>query len=211
LLVKCKMSYIWTKRFAKNMDGRPSNFQGRYYNKNPGINWSQFIPVPDAPIRYLEIGVADGGNAIHIANSYCKHPDSRIYCVDPWMDYEEYPEYKGLQSKAWQTVNTNIQKSGHMDKFLIHRGFSDVIVPKFQDNFFDIIFVDGNHETDYVYRDGVMALQKANSGGYIIFDDYIQSWSQTMKGIDMFLHDYKNNIEILSINNNFFQVIIQKL
>jgi hypothetical protein len=49
------------------------------------------------------------------------------------------------------------------------------------------------------------------SGGYIVFDDYHPSWSQTMKGIDMFLAEYSSNIKIVSQRNNFWQVIVQKL
>ena len=116
------------------------NFEGRYYYKNPGINWSSFIPISYyTPINYLEIGVSDGGNAIHIANSYCKHPESKIYCVDPWMDYDEYPEYKGIQEKGWLTFNKNIQTSGSYSKFIVNRGLSEFVVPTFQDNFFDLL------------------------------------------------------------------------
>lgn len=205
-------SFIWTKHVRKVSDGRPEGFIGRFYNKNPGKFWKPYIPIEDKPIQYLEIGVADGGNAIHVANSYCKHPASKLYCVDPWMDYDEYPEYKGQQDKAWQTVNTNIVNSGHAHKFVIHRGFSDDIVPTFEDNFFDIILVDGNHETDFVYRDGVMALQKVKVGGYIVFDDYDvfgNVWTQTKKGVDMFLQQYSNQVQILSYDA--IQLIVKRL
>lgn len=187
------------------------NFEGRYYNKNPGKNWSTFIPIRNAQINYLEIGVSDGGNVIHMANSYCKHPDSKIYCVDPWMDYDEYPEYKGLQEKGWITFNKNIQKSGSLSKFIVKRGLSGDVVPTFDNGFFDLIFVDGNHETEYVYTDGKMAFDKVKSGGHIVFDDYHPEWPQTMKGIDMFLDEYNSKIKILSKNNKFWQVIVQKL
>jgi len=204
------MSYVLSFRKPKPLPPL-NNYYGRYYNQNPGVNWSPFIPFFNGPINYLEIGVSDGGNAIHIANSYCKNNESKIYCVDPWMDYDEYPEYKGVQEKGWLTFNKNIQKSGNFEKFVVKRGLSENIVPTFQDNFFDLIFVDGNHETKYVYADGKMAFDKVKSGGYIVFDDYINAWSQTMKGIDMFLDEYASKIKILSKNNYFFQVIVQKL
>lgn len=200
---------IWSRKFKKP-DGRPVGFHGRYYNKNPGINWPSYIPIEDKPISYLEIGCADGGNAIHIANSYCKHSQSKLYCVDPWMDYEEYPEYKGHQEVGWRTFNKNIQSSGHLSKFIVKRGFSDDIVPQFEDNFFDLIFVDGNHETEYVYRDGVMSLQKVKPGGYIVFDDYSLVWPQTMKGINLFLEENKDDIKVI-MKGDFEQAIIKKL
>ena len=189
----------------------PPNFEGRFYNKNPGIDWAPYIPIEYKPVTYLEIGVADGGNAIYVADSFCKHPDSKLYCIDPWMDYEEYPEYKGKQEIGWETFNRNIQNSGHFSKFIVNRGFSDDIVPSFPDEFFDIIFVDGNHETDFVYRDGQMALDKVKLGGYIIFDDYTYGWPQTVKGIEMFLDDYRSNIRVLMKDQNRNQAIVQKI
>lgn len=205
--------FVWTKHVKNLVDGRPDGFEGRYYNKNPRVNWKQYIPLENKPINYLEIGVADGGNVIHVANSYCIHPESKMYCVDPWIDYDEYPEYKGKQNVAWNTVTRNLINSGHAHKFVIHRGFSDDIVPTFQDNFFDIALVDGNHETDYVYRDGVMALQKVKSGGYIVFDDYDlynRSWPETKKGVDMFLNDYADKVRLIS-NDVVIQLIVQKV
>ena len=201
------MSYVWSKRFQK-----PVTFKGRYFNKDPSVNWKPFIPIENQQIQYLEIGCADGGNVIHIAKSYAKHPNSFIYCVDPWFDYDDYDEYKGQQDLAWNNFNYNVKL--YESKLKIYRGLSDDIVPTFQDNFFDIIYVDGNHETEYVYRDGIMAYNKCKSGGYIIFDDYSSQpyiWPQTKKGIDMFLDEYKDKIQILSIDNNFLQVIIRKI
>jgi predicted O-methyltransferase YrrM len=211
------MGYVlsWRRQSkAIDLSDKPTNFEGRYFNKNPAYNWKQYIPISSDAIRYLEIGVADGGNLIQFAKSYGAHPDSKLYCVDPWQDYDEYPEYKGYQDIAWNTVNKNIRTAGIESKCIIHRGFSDTIVPTFEDNFFDIIFVDGNHETDYVYRDGKMAYDKCKAGGYIVFDDYSSNptiWPQTKKGIDMFLDEYKDKIRILTQYNAFLQVIIQKI
>jgi hypothetical protein len=202
--------YPWSKLFTKK-DNRPEGTVGRYYNMNPSVNWSKFIPIQNKPIKYLEIGVADGIHVIHISESYCKHPDSKIYCVDPWEDYDEYPEYKDQQDLAWEIFNKNIRTYQLQDKCLINRGLSEKIVPTFEDNFFDIIFVDGNHETEFVYKDGCMAFEKVKSGGFIVFDDYNTSWIQTVFGINKFLEDYKDNIDILHRGNLFPQVIVAKV
>jgi len=206
----------WVRKNKKDLPF--PNFVGRYYNKNCSKVWSPYIPIVDRPIKYLEIGVSDGGNAINFAKSYATHPNSEIYCVDPWMDYDGYDEYKGQQEYGWKTFNENIKNFGSLQKFKIYRGLSENIVPTFENEFFDIIYVDGNHETEYVYKDGKMAFDKCKSGGYIIFDDYCVNvygkcfdWEQTVKGIDMFLEDYKSNIEIILKFTNFCQVIIRKL
>lgn len=202
--------YPWSKLFQKK-DNRPEGTIGRYYNMNPSNTWSAFIPIENKSINYLEIGVADGIHVIHISQSYCQHPESKIYCVDPWQDYDEYPEYKGKQHVSWKTFNTNISKYKLQHKCVVNRGFSDKTVPTFEDTFFDIIFVDGNHETEFVYKDGCMAFEKVKSGGYIVFDDYSISWSQTMVGIDRFLEEYKDKLKIIHKAIYFPQVIIYKL
>ena len=181
----------------------------KYIRENPGCKWSKYILIENKPIQYLEIGVHKGINIVDMAKSYCQHSDSRMYCVDPWMDYDEYPEYKGEQDILFGIFNNAIKP--YADKCILHRGLSDDIVPTFSNNFFDIIFVDGNHETEFVYRDGKMSFEKVKPGGYIIFDDYDLEWPQTILGIDKFLNEYSEKIRILVKPNAVLQVIIQKL
>ena len=98
----------------------------QWFRDNPGIRWNSFIPVQFKPIKYLEIGVSEGVNIVDIAKSYCAHPESKMYCVDPWQDYDEYPEYKGQQGIKYKIAMNNI--APYADKCIIHRGFSDNIV-----------------------------------------------------------------------------------
>jgi hypothetical protein len=189
-------------------------YQQEYLRSNPGIKWRSYIPVLNTSIQYLEIGVHKGENIIDVANSYAQHPLSKIHCVDPWEDYQEYTEYKKEQPVLFDMFKANTKHIS--DKCIKYRGFSDNIVPKFDDNYFDIIFVDGNHEMEFVYRDGVMSFQKVKSGGYIIFDDYSNYWPQTMTGIDRFLKEYSEWIEIIARPTSIVfgcspQVIIRKL
>ena len=186
-------------------------FEGRFYNKLPEKNWGPHIPMPSGPIKYLEIGVADGGNAILVSKSYAKDPASRIYCLDPWIDYADYSEYKGQQEVGFMTFLKNIQKLDDRNKYIIKRGMSDAILPTFANEFFDIIFVDGNHETEYVYRDGITSLQKVKVGGYIIFDDYNYIWKHTMVGIDKFIAEFKDKIDIIYDGHlTFGQIIVRR-
>jgi hypothetical protein len=115
------------------------SYKGRFYNKPVCDSWVPYIPLASKPIRYLEIGVSDGGNLFWVAKVYGTHPDSKLHGIDPWMDYEEYPEYKGEQEQGWNTFQTNLANSGHASKITIHRGFSNDIVPTFANESFDMI------------------------------------------------------------------------
>jgi hypothetical protein len=54
----------------------------------------------------------------------------------------------------------NLEKSTEKEKMIVKCGFYNVEVPKFDDNFFDIIYIDGNHEPDYTLEDAVLSFRK---------------------------------------------------
>ena len=187
-------------------------FQGIIYRT--ASNWKSIIPLENfqnKPINYLEIGTFYGANLITVSKSYANHPESKLYCIDPWIDYKDYPEYKNSQDKTFESFIKNIDISGEKDRIIIKRGFSNEQLPKLKDNFFDIIYIDGNHEPEYVLEDAVLSFRKLKVGGIMIFDDY--GWGGpdlTIKGIDGFLSGYHKKIEILELNHNT-QTFIRKV
>ena len=187
-----------------------NNFVGIQYRL--ADNWFENINVnsyKDKQINYLEIGTFYGANIISVAHTYGLYKDSKLYCIDPWEDYEEYPEYKKEQSTIYNAFINNIKNSGVKDKIIINRGYSNLEIPKFQDEFFDIIYIDGNHEPEYVLEDAVLSFRKLKKNGIMIFDDY--GWGGpdlTKRGIDGFLLGYHKKIKIVGEKNT--QVFIQK-
>lgn len=188
-----------------------NNFQGTKYRL--ADNWFKFLNVnfiSQKPITYLEIGCFYGANIISVEKSYASHPDSKLYGIDPWEDYDDYPEYKNKQSSIYDSFINNINSTGKRDKFIVNRGFSNQVVPTFDDSFFDMIYIDGNHEPDYVLEDAVLCFRKLKPKGFMIFDDY--GWGGpdlTKRGIDAFLSGYHKKIRRIGQRNT--QVIIQKL
>lgn len=188
------------------------NFEGKIYRT--ASNWFPIIPkdyFSKKQIRYLEIGTFYGANIISVSKTYGSHPESELYCIDPWEDYNDYPEYKNEQENTYETFLRNIENSGEKNKIIIKRGFSNQEIVKFEDNFFDIIYIDGNHEPEYILEDAVLSFRKLKVGGVMIFDDY--GWGGpdlTKRGIDGFLCGYHKKIIILNINHNT-QTFIQKI
>lgn len=176
-------------------------------------NWYQHIPLEEytnRPINYLEIGTFYGGNLLSVVQTYASHTYSKLFCIDPWVDYEDYPEYRGQQQHIFNSFLDNIERSGQKDKIIICRGYSNDVIPKLQDNFFDIIYIDGNHEPEYVLEDAVLSFRKLKKNGIMIFDDY--GWGGpelTQKGIDSFLSGYHKKIKFLGEHNT--QIFIQKI
>ena len=172
-------------------------------------NWYGIVPDPEGSINYLEIGAFCGANVISCAEScYGKYDGSKLYCVDPWEDYEEYNEYKGEQEKIYDIFCRNIKNNGVDDKIEVRRGYSRDEIVKFGDNFFDIIYIDGNHEPEYIMEDAVLSFRKLKKGGYMIFDDY--GWEDASYGIDGFLNGYRKRYEMIHPNHNT-QVFIRKI
>lgn len=188
-------------------------FQGVHYRL--ADFWHNHIPLhayANKPIKYLEIGAFYGANLLSVARSYGAHPDSVLHCIDPWTDYSEYPEYKGQQTTIYDTFIKNIETLGDdRKKVVVHRGFSNELVPNLEDASFDIIYVDGNHEPEYVLEDAVLCFRKLKVGGIMVFDDY--GWGGpdlTKRGIDGFINGYHKRIKVLGIAGGV-QVFIQKL
>jgi len=174
-------------------------------------NWAGVIPTYDVPIRYLEVGTFYGANLFSVGRTYATHPESQMVCIDPWVDYIDYPEYKEEQPTIYQTFLRNLETSGQKEKITVSRGFSHSEIPKLEDSSFDIIYIDGNHEPDYVLEDAVLAFRKLKHGGWLIFDDY--GWGGpdlTQRGIDAFRSAYHKRIDPLQPCVNT-QVFIKKI
>ena len=172
-------------------------------------NWYNFVPQRGNPIKYLEIGTFYGANAISVCNSYAKHPESEVYCIDPWIEYDDYPEKGYGQETTFQAFKTNVSNAGLQNKIKVHRGFSHQMIPLFEDNFFDMIYIDGNHEPEYVLEDAVLSFRKLKVGGYLIFDDL--DWGGpdlVTRGINGFLSAYHKRVTKLGVQET--QVFVQK-
>ena len=187
------------------------NFIGIHYRMAP--NWFGHIDVNQyktRPVNYLEIGTFYGANLFSVDKTYGQHPESKLHCIDPWEDYDEYPEYKNEQPSIYEAFSANLESSGSKDKITVHRGYSNVVIPTLEDNFFDIIYIDGNHEPEYVLEDAVLSFRKLKKDGIMIFDDY--GWGGpdlTQRGIDAFMSGYHKRIERLGEKDS--QVFIRKI
>ena len=177
--------------------------------------WLDVIPTENKPIQYLEIGVHSGVNVLSVARLHAKHPESRMWCIDPWIDYADYPQYKGEQETIYSHFCRNMKNFDITHKIVPIRGFSNEEIPGLEDNFFDIIYIDGNHEPEFALEDAVLSFRKLKIGGYLIFDDYgFDGPDGTSKGIDGFLSGYHKRIQVLEkkwTSWGLAQVFLRKL
>ena len=111
-------------------------FEGNCYRL--ADNWFPLVDLElykNRPINYLEIGAHYGSNVISVANTYGSNEYSRLYAIDPWSDYDEYPEYVGKQKSIYETYKSNIERAGVSYKIETIRGYSHKEIQSFPDSF----------------------------------------------------------------------------
>ena len=131
--------------------------------------------------KILEIGVHEGT----FSNLLLKQFKPEIfYLVDPWK-YESEETYKESlyggnlsnpdgQNKLnarYETVKLNFKEQITSGQIILIRKNSDEVFNLLKDNFFDLIYIDGNHTYEYSKRDFQNVSKHLDKGGFILFDD----------------------------------------
>jgi predicted O-methyltransferase YrrM len=188
------------------------NFKG--YRYTLANNWFMYpslnvLDFENKPINYLEIGPYYGANLLSVANSYCLHSDSKLYCIDPWEEENEDSDLD--QESVYEIFNENIKNSSCSEKIISLRGYSNIEILKFEDNLFDLIYIDGNSDPEYVLEDAVLSFRKLKKNGILIFNNYCSNniETDTINSIDSFIGVYSNKITKIGLFD--YQMIIQKL
>jgi len=111
--------------------------------------------------------------------------------------------------KKFENVKNRFSTEILNEQIIIHRGFSEEIIPIFEDNYFDWIYVDGNHLYDYVKKDLQLCYDKSKNNSLITGDDYYDDlpendWSEggVKKAVDEIVNLKK--LELIKIKNHQF-------
>ena len=139
-----------------------------------GINSSK-------PLRILEIGTFEGKSACWMSDNILDHPESKLFCVDTFQGGEDHQvegdpyQLDTLYSRCME----NLKQSKNFDKIFVVSERSDEFFAKYgsmstniEDDFFDLIYIDGSHLEKDVYNDGLSGFKLLKKDGLIIFDDY---------------------------------------
>lgn len=122
-----------------------------------------------------EIGVWKGDFSREILKIV--HP-KELHLIDPWKYLPEYKNrwYGGAVAESQEDMDKIYEKvKMEFDKdkrVKIHRGYSNSVAKQFKDDYFDWIYIDGNHSYEFVLADIKNFLPKIKKGGFILGDDY---------------------------------------
>jgi len=126
----------------------------------------------------IEIGTWEGRNAEHILKTLNM---KKLYLIDPYAQYEEYPDFKNQQ-----LVNAQIEAikavSQFRDKVVWINKFSDEAVKEIKEQV-DFVYIDGNHEYEYVKKDIANYYPLVKEGGYIGGHDIQSGYSPHIRGV----------------------------
>ena len=125
--------------------------------------------------RCAEIGVWDGAFSQAILEETAP---SELILIDPWDQLsDEAPAdwtHKKHKDHAFMSgLRENVEKKlGHLPNVTIRQGFSADVLETFEDGYFDWVYIDGNHQYEFVMKDLEVARRKVRNGGIIAGDDF---------------------------------------
>ena len=158
--------------------------------------------------KILEIGSYEGRSCIFFCNFF---NNAHVTCVDTWSGSDEHLniKFKDIENN----FNINIQNHKLEDRVLKIKDNSNNFFT-YNKKKFDLIYVDGDHETNQVKKDIYNSWDKLNNGGYLILDDYTWWWYKDLRknpasSINNFIN---NKLDEIDLKNLIIwkQVIIKK-
>jgi predicted O-methyltransferase YrrM len=191
--------YSFTEDWFSENSGEPvvrqfQHFLSSYVNK---------------PCKFLEVGSYEGMSALWMLDNILTHEDARLWCIDAWA---------GRTGDAFNTFVDNLSLSGHKDKVEIIKGESSDRLGRLKRDFFDFIYIDGNHEEKAVIGDAIMSFRLLTKGGIMAFDDYLMGIRHPLKrimltglpknAIDYFLRLFSDELVVI---HSDYQLWIRKL
>ena len=164
-----------------------------------------------------EIGVNEGDFSERILEIV---RPKRLHLIDPWKFEKEelyrttpYGSEKIKDQKMMDEKCKNVERRFKNEikkgQVIINRGYSEEILSVFDDNYFDWVYVDGNHLYEFVKKDLDLCFKKLMTGGLITGDDYYEGgWCNggVKKAVDELVNT--GLVKLIQIKNN--QFILQK-
>lgn len=142
-----------------------------------------------------------------------------LHLIDPWK-HETSPTYE----KAWYggkalngqsemderfvSVCHRFRKEISENRVKIHRATSAEILDKFPDDYFDWIYIDGNHLYPFVRADLETSFRKVKRGGFVTGDDYDEGgwWDGGIKkAVDEFIERKSADLVLIKARQYVFR------
>ena len=167
-----------TLRFNPPSEWRGGNFNFYFLGFCKMLEYLESkLDYKNSNLRMLEIGSYKGESTLLFASLGIFN---EIHCVDPFSGYEEAND---IFQDNWDNVKHEFKtNTRYFDNIMLHQNFSYNIADKFQDKYFDFIYIDADHSYDGVKRDIELYLPKCK--GIIGGHDYHEEWPGVISAIN---------------------------
>jgi FkbM family methyltransferase len=150
--------------------------------------WQQYLlPWASrfASLDILEIGSYEGASACWILDNLVTTEQSRLVCIDAWTPNPAKKNWELDMEVVFQRFERNLRRTGKAGQVSVLRGNSRELLPELPAQSFHLIYVDGDHSEEGVFRDTLQAFRLLRPGGMVLWDDYFWSEGETVKrGVD---------------------------
>lgn len=156
--------------------------------------------------KALEVGCFRGVSS----EVFLLHEPQEMYFVDIWgknPDYNASDWALEQSSKNWDIIKSEFEErvlpySKNTDITIIH-DFSSEASKNVSNNYFDFIYIDGDHSYDGVKKDILCWLPKLSKGGYFCGHDYT-----TSPNIQKACYEAFGNNKIITFKDSSFAIKI---
>jgi hypothetical protein len=144
----------------------------------------------------------------------------KLHLIDPWK-YESSEEYRdawyGGQAQGAQVemdqrydeVCNRFDRDIKSGRVTIHRGYSADVGRGFPDEYFDWVYIDGNHIYEFVKSDLELFYPKVKAGGYMAGDDYqLGGWWKG--GVKLAVDEFLQNMPVELVEIRSYQFVLRK-
>jgi predicted O-methyltransferase YrrM len=153
------------------------------------------VNIANQKSNFLEIGCFLGKSTKYLCDKIkSSNKEIDLYVIDLFVAQEI--ECQNIELKAGTDTLNIFKKNLTGFDINITKGDSNIVFSKFKDEYFDFIFIDGNHEYEYVKSDLKNFYPKLKSGGIFAGHDYTEDCGVPI-AVNEFATQNKKNIEII--------------
>lgn len=146
-----------------------------------------------------EIGVWKGYNLDLIL----ERGPGELHLIDPWLSDMRVPgRWYAIPQEEMDEIYNSVIKRFNRKNIFIHRKTSEEASREFDDNYFDWVYIDGNHSYEYVKKDLNCWYPKVK--GILCGDDYVVSEKLqfgVIEAVDEFVKE--RDLELSVFNKQF--------
>lgn len=159
-------------------------------------------------LAVLEVGSYEGRSSYFLLKFLKK---IQLTCVDTFKPFHELQDNN---HKKFNQIFDNFKRntSKYLKQLKIFRGTSHDFFKKNKYEKFDLIYIDGSHEYNYVAHDANKAFLVLKKNGILIFDDFMwENYAQKKLPFHAIMKFLKKNNHKLNILYVDYQLIIKKI